>query len=307
MNGEDFCRVLLERSSRPLRPTRPALARSRSRSFASLARLLARPGTGPTASRGEPVRRHDEWSAHYGEVPATKSRDEMSPFACERRVSIRRGEARRGRRREKWMLEIRRTIIGRASSLGRRDRLASSFIGSRRSPPLPGTGRALRVSRHAVGAMPERAGARLPIVTLARGRVRHCGGRYAQCRAIARPGADVPSAPPSRRQKGGEKATTEKCSRHTRRNPRRGSATDGTFRSASVVTHRFQTHKSGLPLATGSAKFCVIIKIFPHVSFFVFFLFFLLLRTERVEIPLTFSCGRRRKRGNQALRTVVLI
>lgn len=57
------------------------------------ARLLARPGTGPTASRREPVRRHDEWSAHYGEVPATKSRDEMFPFACERRVSIRCGEA----------------------------------------------------------------------------------------------------------------------------------------------------------------------------------------------------------------------
>lgn len=94
MNGEDFCRVLLERSSRPLRPTRPALARSR-----SLVRSLARPPghTGPAASRGEPVRRHDEWSAHYGEVPATKSRDEMSPFACERRVSIRRGEARRDR------------------------------------------------------------------------------------------------------------------------------------------------------------------------------------------------------------------
>lgn len=33
MNGEDFCRVLLERSSRPLRPTRPALARF-ARSFA---------------------------------------------------------------------------------------------------------------------------------------------------------------------------------------------------------------------------------------------------------------------------------
>lgn len=43
MNGEDFCRVLLERSSRPLRPTRPALARSRSRSLVhSLARSLAR-------------------------------------------------------------------------------------------------------------------------------------------------------------------------------------------------------------------------------------------------------------------------
>lgn len=98
MNGEDFCRVLLERSSRPLRPTRPAFARSRS--FGSLARSLAcSPTRAPrlhTASRGEPVRRHDEWSAHYGEVPATKSRDEMSPFACERRVSIRRGGARRG-------------------------------------------------------------------------------------------------------------------------------------------------------------------------------------------------------------------
>lgn len=49
---------------------------------------LARSGLGPTASRGEPVRRHDEWSAHYGEVPATKSRDEMSPFACERTPSL---------------------------------------------------------------------------------------------------------------------------------------------------------------------------------------------------------------------------
>lgn len=76
----------------PLDQRSPARARAR-----SLARLLARPGTGPTASRGEPVRRHDEWSAHYGEVPATKSRDEMSPFACERRVSIRRGEERRDR------------------------------------------------------------------------------------------------------------------------------------------------------------------------------------------------------------------
>ena len=73
----------------PLDQRSPARARAR-----SLARLLARLGTGPTASRGEPVRRHDEWSAHYGEVPATKSRDEMSPFACERRVSIRRREER---------------------------------------------------------------------------------------------------------------------------------------------------------------------------------------------------------------------
>lgn len=43
MNGEDFCRVLLERSSQPLRPTRPALARSRS--LARFAHSLARPGT----------------------------------------------------------------------------------------------------------------------------------------------------------------------------------------------------------------------------------------------------------------------
>lgn len=76
----------------PLDQRSPARARS-------FAHSLARPPghTGPAASRGEPVRRHDEWSAHYGEVPATKSRDEMSPFACERRVSIRRGEARRDR------------------------------------------------------------------------------------------------------------------------------------------------------------------------------------------------------------------
>lgn len=99
MNGED-CRVLLERSSRPLRPTRPARSAVRARSLARLlARTLTRPESGgSTGSRGEPVRRHDEWSAHYGEVPATKSRDEMSPFACERRASTlsRVGTAARG-------------------------------------------------------------------------------------------------------------------------------------------------------------------------------------------------------------------
>lgn len=87
--------------------------------------------------------------------------------------------------------EIRRTVIGRTPSFGRRDHFVSSFIGPHRSPPLPGTGRALRVSPHAVGAMPERTGTRLPIVTLARGRARHCGGRYAQYRAIVRLGAAI--------------------------------------------------------------------------------------------------------------------
>lgn len=82
--------------------------------------------------------------------------------------------------------EIRRTAIGRAPSRGRHDRSVLSFIGPPRLPPLPGTGRSLRVNRHAVGAMPERAAMRLPIVTLARGCARHCSCRYAQCRAAAR-------------------------------------------------------------------------------------------------------------------------
>lgn len=47
---------------------------------------------GPThqfrLSRVIPVARHDEWSTHYGEVPGTKSRDEMSPFACERPIRV---------------------------------------------------------------------------------------------------------------------------------------------------------------------------------------------------------------------------
>ena len=74
-----------------LDPLDQRLGRSRSfvRSFVrSLARSLARSFV-RSASRGKPVRRHDEWSAHYGEVPATKSRDEMSPFACERRAPTR--------------------------------------------------------------------------------------------------------------------------------------------------------------------------------------------------------------------------
>lgn len=151
MNGED-CWVLLERSSRPLRPTRPA-----ARPVAiALARSLARQGSGPTASRGEPVRRHDEWSAHYGEVPATKSRDEMSPFACERAAPTRSAGGGRGARPNRPPARPNSPAIGGGPPIaGSRDshwvvcQLSDRSIGValRRSPPR--RWRASRTSRNA--------------------------------------------------------------------------------------------------------------------------------------------------------------
>jgi len=188
MNGEDFCRVLLERSSRPLRPTRPALALA-----LALVRSLA---CSPARAQAPQPLAENPYDDTMSGVPTTEKCllprvvmrcpllrvREGFPYAVERSGEAATGEV---------DAEIRCTIIGRTSSFGRRDRLVSSFIGSRRSPPPLGAGRALRVSWHAVGAMPERAGTCLPIVTLAQGCARHCGGRYAQCRAIARLGAAV--------------------------------------------------------------------------------------------------------------------
>lgn len=157
-------------------------ARARARSFVRLlARSLARPPghTGPAASRGEPVRRHDEWSAHYGEVPATKSRDEMSPFACERRVSIRRGEARRGR--DSGEADAGRSIvstIGRAPPIGWRVRADATLIGSRRiagREPRWVESVASAVTSLVVGV--ELVGAYLPIGGIARPRLRDRSGR----------------------------------------------------------------------------------------------------------------------------------
>lgn len=46
-------------------------------------------------------------------------------------------------------------------------------------------------------------------------------------------------------EEGGEKPRRKKYSRHTRRNPRQSSATDGTFRFASTVTYRLRSYEPG--------------------------------------------------------------